>query len=358
MLVEIDGSLLEGGGQILRVSAALSAVTGTPLRIFNVRAKRSPSGLRPQHLAAVRSVTELTNAEVQGFKIGSREVEFTPRSSKGGVFLFDIGSAGSVTLTLQAFLPTATFASTKVEVEIHGGTNNPWAPPIEYLQSILFPTLNKIGFKGSVTLVKRGFYPTGGGIVKVNVEPTKKLNPLEMVNGGKVLHVSGISHSSKLPSHIVERMAKAAGDRLKGFGIQDLEIITKSSQPENEVCAIDSGCGIFLLAELDNGALIGSDSLGSIGKPAEKVGREVADNLIRELETGASVDRHLADQLIIWMSLADGISTISTSELTSHTATCIEICRKFIDAKFEVEGKLGEKATIKCHGVGFENKFS
>ena len=204
-MIEIDGSILEGGGQILRTSVCLSALTRKPLRIYNIRAKRSKPGLRPQHLAAVASVAELTEAEVEGLKVDSQEVEFTPRDLRSGSFKFDIGTAGSSTLLLQSLLPLAAYAPGEVSMEIRGGTNNPLAPPIDYLQRTLLPMLGQMGFKGRIELLCRGFYPRGGGSIVAEVQPVKRLRSIQLLEFSEVCSVRGLSYSSRLPRHKIGR---------------------------------------------------------------------------------------------------------------------------------------------------------
>ena len=355
--IEIDGSILEGGGQILRTSTALSALTGKPLRIFNVRAKRSPPGLRMQHLTAIKAVASLVDAKVEGLKVGSKEVRFTPQTIKGGGFNFDVGTAGSVTLVLQALTPVAAYAPEKVFVEIKGGTNNQWAPPIEYMQHVFFPALKKMGFEGSVSLVRRGFYPKGGGIVRAYLNPVKSLKPLRLTGKPKVLRVWGLAYSCRLPDHITRRMAKSAENLLKNSGFEDVQIEIESLQAGHAKCSLDPGCGIILVAELEDGWRMGADSLGELGKPAEKVGEEAALSLLQQLKENAWVDFHLADQLIVWVSLADGVSSFYTGKLTLHTLTSIEVCKQILGSRFNVEGEKDKPATITCEGIGLKNKF-
>ena len=353
--IEIDGSILEGGGQILRVSVALSAVTVKPIRIYNIRAKRSPPGLRAQHMNAVSALAQLADAEVAGLGIGSKEIEFNPSSLEGGSFKVDVGTAGSTSLVLQALMPVMSFSRSKTFVEIKGGTNNPMAPVVEYLQEVLLPAVSKMGYKGWIELLRRGFYPRGQGLVRAVVEPIKALKPIILERLGEVEEIKGLSYSSRLPAHIVERMARSAERVITGAGYKKVKIDLEALQASQGRCAADPGCGIILFAKSKQGAILGADSLGELGKPAEKVGKEAADELLRQLMAEAPVDRHLADQLIVYMSLADGRSTIRTSELTLHALTCIHLSEKMVGAKFKVEGEEGAPSTIMCEGIGLKN---
>ena len=354
-MISIPGDILEGGGQILRISVALSSISGKPLKIFNIRANRSPPGLRGQHLNAVKAVAMLVNAQVEGLKLGSTAISFLPHNIKGGSFNVDVGTAGSSNLVLQALMPVAPFAPSNVSVGIRGGTNNPKAPPTDYIQMVLLPTIAKMGFKGSVNLLRRGFFPKGQGIIKSEFRPVKRLMPIQLTSSAEVKRLFGLSYSSKLPSHIVERMAKSAETTLSKKSFKNMNIDLEVLQSNNSKCAVDSGCGIILLAELTSGSILCANSIGKIGKPAEKVGEDAATDLLKQLNSGAPVDKYLADQIIVYMSLADGISKIRTTELTLHTLTCIEISKRVLGTNFSIEGELGNQATITCKGIGLEN---
>ncbi|MFH0897220.1 MAG: RNA 3'-terminal phosphate cyclase [Candidatus Bathyarchaeota archaeon] len=355
MSIEIDGSFEEGGGQILRISVALAAIVGKSIKIHNIRVKRSRPGIMPQHETAVRAVAELSQAVVKGLRLGSTELEFNPKRIINGRFLFDVGTAASTSLVLQSLMPIMAFSDGSTWVEVHGGTNNPWAPPADYLQEVLLPTLGRFGFKGSVELVRRGFYPNGGGIVKAWAEPIKRLNSLNLTEFGEIRRIHGLSYSSKLPCHIVQRMSKSANRTLMDAGFKEADIKVDCSQPANERAAPSPGCGVILLAELSTGAILGSDSLGEIGKPAEKVGQEAADSLCKQLKTGAPVGKHLGDQLIPYMALARGRSEIKVEELTLHTLSCIHIVEVILGANFEITGEKGRPTRIICDGIGLEN---
>ncbi|MGQ9640163.1 MAG: RNA 3'-terminal phosphate cyclase [Candidatus Bathyarchaeia archaeon] len=353
-MMEIRGDMLEGGGQILRISTAISALLRKPVKIVNIRAKRSPPGLRPQHLNAVKAVGLMSRAEINGLNVGSREITFTPSSHPSGSFRIDVGTAGSISLVLQALMPVAAFSKGDVLIEISGGTNNPRAPTIEYFQNILLPILSRMGYRGSIELVRRGFYPRGGGLVKAHVNPVRMLRPIILEDFGSVLKVWGISYSCRLPSHITDRMAKSAQRLLSKEGF-DADIKTECLQEGDIKCSLDPGCGIILFSSLSSGGLLGADALGRIGRPAEKVGEEAASNLLRPLRNQSPVEKHLGDQLIIYASLARGESRIKVEELTLHTVTCIELCKLLLNVKFEVEGEVGEPARIVCEGSGIVN---
>jgi RNA 3'-phosphate cyclase len=355
-MIEVDGSILEGGGQLLRVSVALSAVTKTPIKVINIRAKRPNPGLRPQHLKAVEAVAKLVAANVIGLGVGSKQIEFLPSHAVAGDFQVDIGTAGSVSLVLQAMMPAMAFAASPMSLVIKGGTNNPMAPPIDFLERVLFPKLRSLGVSASLEIVRRGFYPRGQGVVKVATHPVTTISPLTLTEFGDVVRISGLAYSSRLPSHVVNRMVSASEVTLRRAGYSNIEINQEVSQQGDQRCAVDPGCGIILVAELSSGGVLTGDSLGERGKPAEEVGVEAARKLIGQLESRAPVDRHLGDQLAVWMGLAKGTSVIKVSELTLHMLTCIEVIQRVVGARFTVEGEKGSVATIRCQGISLENR--
>ena len=350
MVLEIDGSMGEGGGQILRVSVALSTILGKPIRIDNIRRRRSPPGLRPQHKTAVAALAQMSNAAVEGLKIGSTRLTYDPGKLTGGSCFFDTGTAGSVSLILQSLLPVMAFSTRRFYVEVRGGTNNPLAPPVDYLQGVLLPTVSRMGLQASIQLLKRGFYPRGGGIVRAEVEPVKQLTPLVLTECKAIQKIAGVSYSSRLPCHIVERMADSVGKTLAAEGHKDVNLRLECLQPHDRKCARDPGAGILLVAHLLPHGILGSDSLGELGKPAERVGWEAASNLLRQLAAASPVDMFLGDQLIIYMALASGASTIRVSELTSHTVTCMAVSQLIAGVRFNVAGRQGTPATITCGG--------
>jgi RNA 3'-phosphate cyclase len=348
-MIEIDGSMGEGGGAVLRTALALSAVSRQPIRIYNVRAKRAKPGLAPQHMHGVKALAELTKAKVEGLSLGSTELKFEPGAMEGGEFRVDIGTAGSTTLILQILMPAAAFAKKSVEVEITGGTDNPLAPSIDFLKNVTLPILCRFGYRGEVECIRRGHYPRGGGVVRACIEPIQRLKAIELVEPGKVTRISGIAHCVKLPEHIATRMAHAASMSLIKAGYSDVNVKAESYEPSRDP-HFGPGTGITLWAETERGAILGASSLGRPGKPAEQVGREAAESLVKQLRTGCAVDRHLTDQIIPYMALADGTSEITSAELTSHALTNVALVEQVLGVKFEVDGQLGQPGRIRVVG--------
>ncbi|WP_455368458.1 RNA 3'-terminal phosphate cyclase [[Eubacterium] cellulosolvens] len=355
-MVEIKGDMLEGGGQLLRISTAISAIMKNPLMINNIRANRKPPGLRAQHLNAVKAIGKLTSAEIEGLTLGSNQITFTPRVSIGGNLTIDVGTAGSTSLVLQALMPVMAFSPEPVSLEVNGGTNNSKAPAIEYIQNIVMPIISKMGYQGSVDLIRRGFYPRGMGRIIAYCKPIEKLKPLILTEMGHPVKLWGLSYSCHLPSHISERMAKSAQKLLVKEGY-DAMIITECLEDRDVKCSIDPGCGIILFSSLSSGGVLGSDALGKLGTPAEKIGEEAASHLLNIFKQSAPIDEFLSDQLIIYAALADGKSEMKVAQLTLHTLTCIELCKKLLGNTFQIDGRIGEPSHITCNGISVSNKY-
>jgi RNA 3'-terminal phosphate cyclase (ATP) len=349
-MIEIDGSLLEGGGQVLRTSVALSALTGIPVKVTRIRANRDNPGLQAQHLAAVEALAKLVNAEVTGLKRESSTIEFHPGQIKGGLFKIDVGTAGSISLVLQALVPVACFAPSEVSLELMGGTDVPWSPTIDYLRLVFMPTIGKMGCRISSQLVRRGHYPKGGGLVKVNIDPVEDtLKPLRLDQFGEVKSIMGVSHAARLPSHVAARQADAAKKKLEESGYKSVEI--DIWYKEGEVNHLGPGSGIALCATTTTNALIGADSLGERGKPAEEVGSQAATKLIDQLDRKCATDVNLSDMIIPYIAIADGNSIIMTSDITLHTRTNVAITENILKTKININEKNGHKA-VTCAGIG------
>jgi RNA 3'-terminal phosphate cyclase (ATP) len=350
--IEIEGTHGEGGGQILRVALALSAVTRKPVHVARVRGKRSPPGLRPQHRTSVEALTRFVEGEAKGGYVGSTDVVFCPRSPRPGRLVADIGTAGSTTLILQSLLPVMLFSGRASEAEIYGGTDNPLAPPVDYVDRVLFPMLARMGARAELRLKRRGFYPKGGGSLEVQTESIRSLDPIELVEAGEVMSVGGVAYSSRLSGHIVPRMINSAVSLLESERIPNSGIEQEILQRDDPRCAFSPGVGMVLTSKLSSGAIVGSDELGRIGRTSEDVGRSVASSLIHLIQGKIPVDEHLGDQLLIYMALARGHSTIRVAEVTTHMVSCIYVCERFLGRIFTLGQETGGATTISCNGVG------
>ena len=352
-MIEIDGSMGEGGGQVLRTSLALAAVLRREIRVFNIRAGRAEPGLKAQHLTSVKALAEICSASSKGLQIGSTEFVFGPGGVKAGSFRFDVGTAGSVTLVLQTLMPLLPYAPGTVELEITGGTDVRWSPPIDYVRLVTLPLLAKMSVHASVLISRRGHYPKGGGIVKLNANPTSALKNMVGVASGDVIRIKGISHSVRLPTRVAERQASAATRAIEQGGLPPAEISVEASGNGSHV---GPGSGIVLCAETSSGGLLGSDSLGERGRPAETVGEDAARELVEEMSSGAFLDRHMGDMIVPYVALAEGVSDLSVSQVTLHTLTNVQVAEQVAGVSFDPLPQVGLPGRLRVTGLGLRRE--
>lgn len=335
-MLEIDGSHGEGGGQLLRNAVALSAITGKGARISAIRARRDKPGLAPQHLTAVKAVAAVSRAEVAGLELRSTCVEFRPGRLAGGDFEFDVGTAGSVSLVLQALLPVLLRASGPATVILRGGTDVRAAPPLDYLAHVLLPLVARMGGRVSITDVRRGYYPRGGGEVLLRTHPAH-LGPLRISSPGRILAVTGISHVAHLPEHIPQRMGQAAMQSLAGLAV----LPRIETRVLGDAEAVGQGGAVVLWADREH-SVLGAGRVAERGVPAEGLGGDAGRELARDIDQGAGLDVHAADQVLIYCALARGLSTFTVGALSSHAETTLWLLSRFLRLRCEIadEGDL------------------
>lgn len=327
-MIEVDGAYGEGGGQLVRTAVALSALTGKALRLTGVRAKRGRPGLAPQHLAAVRAVAALCDARCEGLELRASGFTFEPRARPAGSELrVDVGTAGSITLVLQALLPILLGASGPSRAVVTGGTDVRQAPTWDYFCQVLLRLLGGMGLRVRASLGRRGYYPRGGGEVAVEVHPG--VPATLRVQHGHSLHVSGEAHVAHLPLAIAERMRAAA---LAALG-SEARIGARALRPEE---AIGTGGAITLWAESGAGVL-GASRVAERGVRAEALGEAVAAELAAELASGAALDLHAADQVLVYLAMAGEPSSFTARAVSSHARTAMWLIEQFLPARFSVE---------------------
>lgn len=350
--LQIDGSIGEGGGQVLRTALTLSALTGQPVEIRNIRAGRPNPGLQPQHLTAVHAAAAICGARVEGAALGSQTLRFAPQSPPyPGEYVFDVtevagrGSAGAVGLVFQTvFLPLALAPGESLLV-LRGGTHVPWAPSVDYLQEVFLPTVARMGLDAEIDLVAWGFYPVGGGEARVRIRGRSgPLSPLTLTERGSTRKVRGRAVVSNLPAHIPQRMADRARNLLARAGLKaDLQpLVTRGAGP---------GAGIFLVVDYEH-VRAGFSAYGRKGVPAEQVAEEACRELLAHHESGAPVDPHLADQLLLPMALAAGTSRFITSAVTGHLLTNLTVIQAFLPIQTTVDGEVGRPGSLTITGRG------
>lgn len=340
--IHIDGSQGEGGGQILRTALALAALLRQPVEIDNIRANRVQPGLKTQHLAGVLALARITDAEVKGAHKHATRLAFAPRTIKGGRYRFEIATAGAAGMLFGAVLPALLFAPQSSDVTITGGTHVQFSPPFHYLDTIFLPAVRKLGGRLDFELVRWGFYPRGGGEMRAHINPCSGLHGVQLAKRGKLksLQLSACS-STHLPGHIVRREIDYAEKYLIMYKdrLATTALACESYSPGNFV---------FLEAGYEH-ATAGFSALGKRGKPAEEVAEEACRYFNDFEKTAATVDSHLADQLILYAALAHGDSFFTAEKITSHLTTNIAVIRKFLPVSIDLDISTGQ---ISVKGTG------
>lgn len=331
-MINIDGSHGEGGGQVLRTSVSLSAVLGEPVRVEEIRAKRPNPGLAAQHVASIGAVAELCDAEVDGLHVGSKEVVFRPGTLTGGEFEFDIGTAGSTSLVLQTCILPATMSKAPTTLTIRGGTDTKWCPPVDFVKLVHLPLARRLGVSCDLDIVRRGFYPEGGGVITARIDPSPRLKGVDLTQRGDLLGVAGVAFAQNLPDHVVSRMKHAALKKLIGKETVRVDSDLRSGN--------STGAGIVLAANYEN-TVLGESALGQRGVRAEVLGETCASDLEEAMRSGATLDEHMLDQIVPYMALAAGESTALAEELTEHASTNIWVAERFLGGKFKTARREG-----------------
>jgi len=324
---------------VLRSALVLSSLTGRPFHLTGIRARRSRPGLAPQHLHAVRVFRELCDATCSGDEEGSSELSFFPGSVHSGSYRVDVGTAGSVTLILQAMTLPLALAEGSSDIDLRGGTHVPWSPPFPYIESCWNPLLKELGIELHVELEGAGFYPRGGGHVIAQVEGGAKLQPLRLLERGALMGVDVVSAASEvLPGHVRQRQASRAQAGVRAAGCEaSVQLVKLPPGSPGSIVAIT---GRFEKTRVTTSAL------GARGKSAEQVGEEAASAFRDFLHRPGAVDGHLADQLVLPLALAPGPSELTTVRVTRHLETNVATIRAFVDRSVEIAGKIGQPGRV------------
>jgi RNA 3'-terminal phosphate cyclase (ATP) len=322
-MIEIDGS--QGGGQLLRTALTLSMVTATPFTMTGIRAKRSRPGLMRQHLTAVEAARQISSAAVTGADSGSQTLTFVPNAIRSGDFHFPIGTAGSTTLVLQTVLPALGRASAASTVRLEGGTHNPLAPPADFLIDVFAPLLGKMGMQADIRLERHGFYPAGGGVMDVRIDPTHALRPLHLVERGELRAISAKALISNLSASVADRELKVVARRLA---------LPESAMKMHEIKpALGPGNALLIRIESEHVTECFT-AFGERGVSAEQVAEQACDQVQHYIKAGAAVGCYAADQLLLPMALAGG-GSFTTTTPTDHLRSNASLIEKFLEVQID-----------------------
>lgn len=330
----------EGGGQVLRSALVLSTITGKAFRMENIRAGRKKPGLAAQHLACVHGAARISNARITGDRAGSGEVSFAPQRVRPGQYSFRIRTAGSAALLAQTVALPLALAGEASRLTLGGGTHVPWSPTVGYIADVWAPALDALGLRFSTELTKAGYYPKGGGELELTVPPARRpLMPLDAEARASLHGLAARITISRLPEEVARRCRERADALLAANGLfAEWEIL--------RLPAASPGVCLELVANF--GLLsAGFSALGERGKPAGKLAEEAVAALAGFLASGAAVDAHLADQLVVPLALTPGESRFSTNKLTSHLLTVVEVVGLFLpEVAVRAEGQPGGPGTV------------
>ena len=328
--IEIDGSLGEGGGQILRTAVSLSAITCKPIRVKNIRAKRSNPGLRPQHLTAIQILAEIFGAQTENVRVGAEWISFEPSEKfDGGQCKFDVGTAGSVPMVLLTVVPAVALSKNQLELHVMGGTDVKASPTIDYVRYVVMEAYRSIGVKFSIDVIKRGYYPKGGGMVKTEIEPCRRPETIDLVKmRNSEPRIASVC--CQLPKHVAERQITSALVMLEKRGVR-CRNYTASLET-----SLSPGSSAIVYSSSDFGPYVGGDCIGELGKRAESVGNEAADRYLESALIGTPVDPFLADMMVLPLAMAKGKSRYRIARVTGHLETNLQVAGQIVECTHSI----------------------
>jgi len=335
-IIKIDGGWGEGGGQIIRSAVTLSAITGKPIEIENIRKNRKVPGLRPQHLLGVKILSKICQAKVEGLFVNSTSLKFSPHQGQDLDLHEDIGTAGSISLILQVLIPAVSLMNNSLKLSIIGGTDVPWSPTSYYTKHVFSEASSRIGINFTSEIKRRGYYPKGGGLVETQIQPCKDPRPISLLKRD-TKDASLVCAYSHIPREAIEKETDIARNILAKNGF-DYNIAIKE---EN---ALDKGCSM-LISSHDSGSITGSD--GIYQKSLNGLGESVAKRFI---ESNLGVDLNLSDMLVVPLSLIKETSIFRVKQITKHLETNLFVAAKMTGCRYGI-GKLDDGFEVRISGV-------
>ncbi|WP_043740274.1 RNA 3'-terminal phosphate cyclase [Thioalkalivibrio nitratireducens] len=338
-MIRIDGTMGEGGGQVLRTALSLSVLTGKGIHLVRIRARRDRPGLAFQHRMAVHAVGQISGARMEGVRVGSVELRFEPGPIIPGEYRFDIGTAGAASLVLQTVLLPLAVAEKASRITVTGGTHVPFSPCYHYLDWHWRVLMTRIGVPFALEMPMAGFYPPGGGVLHAQIGGGARVVAAHWLDRGPLVRIRGLSAVALLPDEIAERQRVRA---LGGLRAQRCPVEIEAQR----LPAQSPGTVLVLLAEFERSQAC-FFALGARGKRAERVADEAVEGLRRFLATDGAVDPWAADQLLLPLALASQPSAVRTAEVTRHLLTQAELIPRLLPVRIEVDGRLGEPGTVR-----------
>lgn len=329
-MVNLDGSVGEGGGQMLRTALLWSIITQTPFRMEKIRENREKPGLKAQHLHAIRALQAMGPVKAEGAELGSRSLSFTPAKLEAVDTRLDVGTAGALTLVLQTLLPVVLATPGTSRFRLIGGTDVAWSPTLDYLRNVVLRPAMLRAYRLQLDVVRRGYYPAGGGEVLLEAAGWKEVEPLDWLERGRLLQIRIVSTASQALAErkVAERQAEAAAAVLQRHGVRVHEEILYGE-------ARSPSCSITCIADYPGGQRLGGSALGERGTAAEEVGKQAAERLSAEIDGGAPVDEYAADQLIPWLALSGG--AYRANVISEHTRSNLWVTEQFLGKVLELE---------------------
>lgn len=330
-MIKIDGSYGEGGGQILRTAIGLSVLTDKPIEIFNIRKNRPNPGIKTQHYSSIDILKQICGAEVKGLDISSKKIFFKPGKIKAGKFEFDIGTAGSITLAFQSIILGCLKSDKKNTIKITGGTDVKWSPSWDFFTNVFLKLIKRMGICVEPELIKRGYYPKGGGEARITIEKVIDINPFVVTSKQDFSKINGIINISKLPDHISKRIKHAC---IKETMKKDIKVSIEVEKKDS----FSPGVGVTLFSETKN-TVLGSSVIGEKGVTSEEVGKKASQKIISDIISDATVDVYAFDQIIPYLALAceKGESEIIVRKISNHAETNMWLVKKFLDVEFDIK---------------------
>jgi RNA 3'-terminal phosphate cyclase (ATP) len=334
--LRIDGSHGEGGGQILRSALTLSAITQKPIKIENIRHNRKVPGLRPSHLSTIKLLGKICNAKIDGLSVGSTCITFSPGQIQDARLQENVGTAGSISLILQAIIPAVALAGKKLKLSISGGTDVPWSPTSNYTKFVLGEAFLRLGIKFEMNIKKRGYYPKGGGQADVTVFPCHKLVPIHLskrtTKEAKILcSLSGISQNE------IANNISSAKNTLEQQGFSTQTQITEEN-------TLNSGAS-FLVYNHDSSSINGADELLDLQNRAS-FGKSSTNSFV---SSSLGADSNLSDMLVTPLALAKEMSIFTVPQISKHLETNLYITSKITGCKYGV-GKIDGGYEVRITG--------